>query len=240
MRKDIVCIIIACFFISTITYAQPGIRLFAYAGTGGSFFGGPGSTRSANYYRNGVAFPNAVDTIANHFGRMINPSFSIGLQLERALNRDWTFTFAAQYESAGAHLKSDSLITPGGHYRISGNYWVDYSFISLNPQIERTISNGSTQIALHGGLDYAIKAGLSDHFEYVDPNGINTSVGHSGGKPEVNDLRLTAGASFRFAKWKVDLNYKHGLTDYNKNGSGRAAMRIIEVKLGYRILGSGN
>lgn len=240
MRKVIACIVIVCIFISPETYAQQGVRLFAYAGTGVSHFGGPGSVRSSDYYRNGVAFPNAVDTIANHFGRMMKPAFSAGLQLERPFSQEWSFIFSAQYESAGAHLKSDSLITPGPHYRIQGNYRTVYNFVSLNPQVQKTITQGDTKVSLHGGLDYAIRITLSDHFEYVDHNGINTSVAHSGGKPEVNDFRLTAGASFRFAKWNVDLNYKHGLSDYNKNGVSKAGMRIMELKLGYRLLGSGD
>ena len=235
MRRIAPVLISACLFYSFSAFAQQGIKLTAYAGTGFSFFGGPGSASQSHYFRNGLNFPNGVDTIANHFGKMVKTNFMAGVQLERPLTVDWSLSVSAQFESVGAHLKSDSLISPAGDHRISGNYWVDYNFISLNPQIQRIISNGSTQIAVHGGLDYAIKVSLSDHFEYVDHNGINTSVGHSGGKPEVNDLRLTAGVQFSFAKWEVDLNYKHGLSDYNKNGNGKAGMRLMQVRLGYRI-----
>ncbi len=239
MRRIAPVLITACLFISTTVIAQHGIKLTAHIGSGVSFFWGPGSADKADYYRNGLTFPNAVDTIENHFGRSARTGFSAGVQLDIPLKAGWAFTTSAQFEQVGSKLKSDSIVGPGGTYKINGEYTADYNFVSVNPQIQRSLTAGKTSIALHGGIDYAIKISYADNFNFIDQSGLNTSIGHSGGKPEVNDFRLTAGASMSFSKWSIDLNYKHGLSDYNKNGNGKASMRVLQLKLGYKIAGLG-
>ncbi|MBX9783712.1 MAG: hypothetical protein K2X48_10510 [Chitinophagaceae bacterium] len=209
-----------------------------YTGTGISYFHGSGSVNKSNYYRNGLSFPLAVDSIGNHFGKKIKSNFLVGLQLDLPLSTVWNFLLSTQYESTGSRLESDSVLSPAGNFKTNGTFSNTYDFISVNPQIGRCFSMRKMSITLHGGFDYCFKLNYADNFNFVDQAGINNSIGHTGGRPEVNDFRITAGIMATLKKWSLDLNYKHGLTNYNINNTDKASLRILHLKLIYTILHS--
>lgn len=229
-------LIIICLFISSLSLAQRPLKLSVYTGSGVSSFSGSGSTADSKFYRNGLTFPNAVDTVGNHFGSESAPCFIAGLQLDHSLSKSWAFIVSAQYEHNGSRLKVDSVINPGGNFKTNGTYTAYNDFISINPQIGRTFSFGKLALIVHGGFDYAFRLSMSDQFDFTDPSGIKNSIGHGGGRPEVNDFRLTAGGTFSLNKWSLGLNYKHGLSNYNADGNGDVHSRMLHIKLLYRIL----
>lgn len=229
-------LIIICLFISSQSLAQRSLKVSVYSGSGISFFSGPGSTGHSKYYRNGLSFPNAVDTIGNQFGSLTAPCFIAGVQLDRSLSKSWTLSVSSQYEHNGSRLKGDSVISPGGNFKTNGTYTLYNDFISINPQLGRTFSFGKLGLMLHGGFDYTLKLSLSDQFDFTDPSGKRFSIAHSGGRPEVDDFRLTAGGIFSLNKWSLGLNYKHGLSNYNADGNGEVFSRMLHIKLLYRIL----
>ncbi len=229
-------LIILCLFISGSTLAQGSLKLSVFTGSGFSFFSGPGSTGKSDYYRNGLTFPNAVDSAGNHFGNKATPCFIAGLQLDRALSPAWTLSLSAQYEHNGSRLISDSVITPGGNYKTSGIYTAHNDFISINPQLGRRFTAGKLGFMLHGGFDYSFRLSMSDQFDFTDEAGKKFSIGHSGGRPEINDFRLTAGVLISLNKWGLDLDYKHGLSNYNSGETGDVFSRILHIKLLYRLL----
>jgi hypothetical protein len=229
-------LIIICLLVTSSALAQRSLKLSVYTGSGISYFSGPGSTGHSKFYRNGLPFPNAVDTIGNHFGTMTAPCFIAGVQLDRALSKSWTLSVSAQYEHNGSRLKGDSVITPGGNFKTNGTYTLYNDFISINPQLGRTFSFGKLGLMLHGGFDYSLKLSMSDQFDYTDPSGKKISIAHSGGRPEVDDFRLTAGGMISLNKWSLDLNYKHGLNNYNKEDNGEVFSRMLHIKLLYRLL----
>lgn len=229
-------LIIICLFISSLSLAQSPLKLSVYTGSGVSSFSGSGSTGHSNFYRNGLAFPNAVDTAGNHFGSQTAPCFIAGLQLDRSLSKSWTLFVSAQYEHNSSRLKVDSVINPGGSFKTNGTYTTYNDFISINPQIGRTFSFGKMGLIVHGGFDYAFRLSMGDQCDYTDPTGKKFSIAHSGGRPEVNDFRLTAGGTLSLNKWSLGLNYKYGLSNYNADGNGDVFSRMLHIKLLYRIL----
>lgn len=229
-------LIVICLFVSSSTLAQRTLKLSVYTGSGISFFSGPGSTANADYYRNGLVFPNAVDTIGNHFGSKAAPCFIAGLQLDRAFSPAWTLSVSAQYEHNSSRLNGDSVITPGGSFKTNGTYTAYNDFISINPQLGRTFTFGKLGLMLHAGFDYSFRLSMGDQFDFTDAAGKKFSIAHGGGRPEVNDFRLTAGGMLSLNKWSLDLNYKHGLSNYNKGDNGEVFSRMLHIKLLYRLL----
>lgn len=229
---------IACSLLAVITcFSQHKIALSAYAGSGVSFFRGNGSVSESYYYRNGLNFPDAVDSIGNHFGRNSRGNFLAGLQMEYPYSKNWSFFLNTQYEHTGAALHSDSVITPSGNFKTDGNYRINYFFVSINPQLARNFEKGNTRISIHSGFEYALGVTISDRFEFIDQSGKNFSIGRSGGKPEVNDFRISIGTTVQLNKWGLGLDYKHGLTNFNKGNSQKAFMRLFQLKLLYRLFG---
>ena len=53
---------------------------------------------------------------------------------------------------------------------------------------------------------------------------------------QLDDFRLTAGGMISLNKWSLDLNYKHGLNNYNEGGNGNVFSRMLHIKLLYRLL----
>lgn len=235
MRKKLIGILACSLLAFNSGYSQHKISLSAYVGSGVSFFRGDGSVSKSNYYRNGLSFPDAVDSIGNHFGQKSKGNFLAGIQLEYPLSKNWSILLNTQYEQAGAALKSDSVITPSGNFKTDGDYWINYFFVSINPQIARNFKMGNTRISILSGFEYSLGVNISDRFEFIDQTGKNFSIGRSGGDPEVNDFRINIGTNLQMHKWGLGLNYKHGLSNFNKGDSQKAFMRLFQLKLMYRF-----
>lgn len=218
-------------------YAQNKIAVSVYAGSGVSYFRGTGSVSQSDYHRNGLIFPNAVDSMGNHFGRNSRGNFLAGLQLEYPLSKKWSLLLNTQYEHTGAALKGDSVITPSGNFKTDGDYRINYFFVSINPQLARNFEKGNTRFSIHGGFEYSLGLNWSDQFDFIDQTGKKFSIGHSGGDPEVNDFRISIGATAQMNKWGLGINYKHGLSDFNNEDSQKAFMRLFQLKLMYRLFG---
>lgn len=237
MGKKLIGILACSLLVVSSGYSQHKISLSAYAGSGVSFFRGNGSVSNSNYYRNGLNFPDAVDSIGNHFGRKSKSNFLAGLQLEYPVSKKWALLLNTQYEQAGAALQSDSVITPSGNFKTDGDYWINYFFVTINPQIARNFEKGITRFSIHGGFEYSLGVNISDQFDFIDQTGKNFSIGRSGGDPEVNDFRINIGTTVQMHKWGLGLDYKHGLSNFSKVSSQKAFMRLFQLKLMYRLFG---
>ena len=218
-------------------YSQNKIALSVYAGSGVSCFKGSGAVSRSDYHRNGLIFPNAVDSMANHFGRNAGGNFLAGLQLEYPVSKKWSLLLNTQYEHTGAALKADSVITPGGNFKTDGDYRINYFFVSINPQLARHFEKGNTRISIHSGFEYSLGINWSDQFDFTDQTGKKFSIGHSGGDPEVNDFRFSIGTTVQINKWGLGINYKHGLSNFNKGHSDKALMRLLQMKISYLLFG---
>jgi hypothetical protein len=236
MARITVLSIVICLLLSISVSAQKKLSLSASVGKGLSWFSGEGSTYRSVYYRNGLSFPNSVDTIANHWGQIAKGNFLAGLQVDLKLSHRWVLQFGAHYERSGGRLIVDSVHTPSGNFRTNGKYYEYYDYISLNPQVGYLLTKKVAKLTLHAGIDYTSKLDRGNQFDFVDPTNKRYSIGGSGGEPEVNDCRLTGGLMINVKKWGLDFNYKHGITNYNKYSDREVYSRLLHLRLLYRIL----
>ena len=235
MTRITVLLIAICLLCSTSVFSQKKLSLSVSVGSGLSYFRGEGSADKSVYYRNGLSFPNSVDTIANHWGRNAYSNFLAGLQGDLKLSSKWVFQFSTHYERSGGRLTVDSVHTPSGNYRTQGKYFHYYDYISLNPQIGYIAIKKVLKITLHAGIDYTSKLDRGDQFDFVDHSSKKYSIGGQGGEPEVNDCRITGGLTINLKKWGLDFNYKHGITNYNKYSDREVYSRLLHLRLLYRV-----
>lgn len=234
MFKPTVLLIAAIILLSFTALSQRKFSVSAFTGSGFSFFGGPGAASNSNYYRNDFSFPHPLYTMAQPYGKKPFVNFLAGLQADVTLPK-WILSLSGQYEHSGGTLKGDSIISPSGSVRVDGKYTRNYDFISINPQVGRILVQKTITFALHTGIDYTSKLAMGNQFDYTDQNGMKNSIGYSGGEPEINDLRITFGASVAIKKWSLVINYKHGLTNYNRPGEG-AYSRLLQFRIQYTLL----
>ncbi len=237
MQKITVLLIVATMVFISPAWSQHKFKLSAFAGTGLSKFSGSGATDNSVYYRNGLNFPNDIDTMRNPYGRKAYGNFVAGLQADLSLSPKWVLLVAVQYEHTGARLTGDSVLSPSGNSKVNGSYTRKYDNISLNPQIGRVVFQKAVKVILHGGIDYTSKLSAGNEFDYTDPGGQRYIIGKAGGEPEVNDFRITTGATVTGKKWGIGFNYKHGLTNYMKYGNDKVFSRMLHVRIIYSFLG---
>jgi hypothetical protein len=231
-------LIAASLVLSATSWSQKKLTLSAFTGSGISFFGGPGAVNKSTYHLNntpGIPFPHPFtpDTMANPYGRKPYTNFLAGLQVDITLSSKWILQLSAQYENIGGKSNADSVIAPSWSIKTDGKYSRNYDYISFNPQIGRIILKKTVTILLHTGIDYTSKLAMGSQFDYTDQSGQRYSVGYSGGEPEVNDLRITFGASVTRKKWSIDINYKHGLVNYWKDRPAKVYARLMHIRLLY-------
>jgi hypothetical protein len=227
-------LIAATLFLNTHSWSQKKLTLSAFTGSGISFFGGPGATDKSNYHISDVSgLPN---TMANPYGKKPFTNFLAGLQADITLPSKWILALSSQYEHSGAKLTGDSIISRIGNTKTDGKFQRYYDYISINPQIGRILFQKTITLIVHTGLDYTSRLDRGEQFDYTNQSGQRYSVGYSGGEPEVNDLRVTVGASVTRKKWNMDINYKHGLVNYWKDGPAKVYARLLHIRLQYAIL----
>lgn len=241
MYKLLALLITATHLLSVPSWSQKKLTLSAFTGSGISFFAGPGAVSKSTYHLNNVSFPFPrpfiPDTMANPYGRKPFTNFLAGLQAEITLPSKWILLLSSQYENTGGRLTADSVISPSGIIiKADGKYSRDYDFISVNPQIGRILFQKAVTLTLHTGIDYTSKLSRVEQFDYTNQIGQKSSVGGSGDEPEVNDMRITFGASLKRKKWSVDINYKHGLVNYWKYGPDKVYSRLLHIRLQYAFL----
>jgi hypothetical protein len=239
MKKIAVLLIVVGLTFSTSSWSQKKLTLSGFIGSGVSFFGGPGAVSKSTYYRSPVPFPNFttdVDTMGVPYGNKPYTNFLAGINADMKFPSKWILRFSTQYEHTGGRLDADSITTPPVKYKTTGTYSRQYDNISFNPQIGKVLSQKKLSFILFTGVDYTSKLAMGDECEFEDQNGQKTMIGYSGGEPEVNDFRVTLGASVSCKKWGVDINYKHGLTNYNKYGTDKVFSRIFHIRLQFAFL----
>ena len=212
-----------------------------YTGSGNSFFGGSGATSKSIYHLHNTPgilppHPFVPDTITNPYGKKPFANFIAGLQADIVLPQKWMLILSTQYEQTGGKLTADTVYSTTGPSKVNGKYQRRYDFISINPQIGKIIFKKQVTIVVHAGFDYAFKLEQSDQFDYTDQGGQKNIVGYGGGTPETNDLRFTIGTSITRKRWSLDFNYKHGLSNYNKNSSSKVFERLLHIRLMYAFL----
>jgi hypothetical protein len=236
MYKITVLLIAAILACSNPSWSQKRLTLSAFVGSGVSCFKGSGTVSSSDYQRNGLTFPNASDTMDNPYGRGSYTNWLAGIEGDITFSSKWMLLLSVQFENSGGKLTGDSVISPTAKYKTTGTYKRHYDYISFNPQIGRIIFQKAVTLTIHGGIDYTSKLEMGYQFKFIDQNGQRNWIGASGGEPEVNDIRITFGASVKRKKWSIDLNYKHGLVSYNKYGVGNVYSRLLHIRLLYAFL----
>ena len=229
--------------LSISTFSQKKISLSVFTGSGISFFRGSGAVSKSIYHLNNTSgslppHPFIPDTIDNPYGKKLFANFLAGVQADILLHSKWVFLISSQYEQVGGKLNPDTIVSTTGRRKVDGEYKRLYGFLSVNPQIVRIIFQKQVMIELHAGLDYAFALSIEDEFDYTDQSGKRSIIGYSGYPVETNDLRFTIGSAFTRKKWTLDLNYKHGLSNYNKNGNDKVFSRILHIRLMYAFLKS--
>lgn len=236
MHKITALLIIASFAIGNRCLSQKQFTLSASAGSGISWFRGPGAVNNSVYYRNGLPFPYTNGYMINPYGRKAFGNLLAGLQADLALSPKWVLSLAVQFEQSGGKLHGDSVTSPPVNYKTTGTYKRIYKYISINPQIGRVIFQKRVGLTLHGGIDYNAKLEQKEDFTFIDENGQKFIQGGSGGEPEVNDIRVTFGACLKQDKWSIDFNYKHGLVNFNKSDGGNVYERLLHIRILYTLL----
>jgi len=236
MYKIAVLLIAASLTLSLPSWSQKRFTISAFAGSGVSYFRGSATVSNSVYYRNGLSFPHGIDTMVNPYGKKAYTNWLAGLQADVTLSSKWILLLSAQFESSGGKLTGDSVISPSGSYKTTGTFKRHYNYISINPQIGRIIFQNAATLAIHTGIDYAAKLVMGYNFDFKDQNGGRNIIGGSGGEPEVNDVRITFGASVTRQKWSIDFNYKHGIVNYKNYGPGNVYSRLLHVRLQHVLL----
>lgn len=237
MKRKSILLLIPGLVITITAWSQKRASFHAVIGSGVSYFRGSGTADNAVFYRNGLPFPNSIDTVSNHFGRKSYTNFSAGVQANLKILPSWILTIDALYEHSGAELTIDSVYSPSANYKANGVYKRKYDYISLNPQLGRRIGLGPVGLRISAGIDYCIKISLGGQADFTDQSGMKNSVGGSGDDPEVNDIRLTGGLSLNFSKWALAATYKYGVVDYTQKNNGAVYSRLLHVRLTYRLAG---
>ena len=232
MSKIFFLLIAITLVLSTPTISQKKFDLSVYTGSGISFLGGSGATNKSYYIIGDVV---RLDEMKNPYGKKPLTNFFAGLQAKMLLPSNYMLMLSTQYEQTGGRLTADSILYLG-FSRVDGKYKRNYDFISVNPEIGRTILQKKVKLVLHTGLDYAFKLSLKDQFDYTDQSCKKYSIRNQGMNPETNDLRFTIGSSITRKRWTLDLNYKHGLSNYNKNGNDKVFSRLLHIRLIYTFL----
>jgi hypothetical protein len=236
MYKIAVLFIVTILASSNLSLSQKKLTLSAFTGSGVSRFSGSATMSNSVYHRNGLAFPHAIDTMANPYGKKGYTNWLAGLQADVTLSSKWVLQLSVEFENSGGKLTGDSVISPSASYKTNGTFKRYYNYISFNPQIGRIVFQKGVTLIVHTGIDYTSKLEMGYLFSFKDQNGLQNSIGGSGGEPEVNDMRISFGASVKRKRWGLDLNYKHGLVNYKNYGVGNVYSRILHVSLQYAIL----
>ncbi len=236
MFKIAVLFIVSVFIFSISSRAQKKISLSAYVGSGVSYFRGSGTVSNSVYYRNGIPWPNSKDSIANPFGRKALTNWVSGLQGDITFSSKWELLLRVQFESSGGKLTGDSVISPTITYKTNGTFTRYYHYISFNPEIGRIIFIKIITFTIHTGIDYTSKLDRGGNFVFTDQNNQKNDIGGQGDEPEVNDFRITFGATIQRKKWSIAINYKHGLVNYNTKGAGNVYSRILHFSIHYAFL----
>jgi hypothetical protein len=218
------------------SWSQKKLSLSAFTGSGISYFRGSGTVNNSVYYRNGLPWPNSRDSMANPYGRKALANWVAGLQGDIIFSSKWKLLLRVQFESSGGKLTGDSVISPAVTYKTNGTFTRYYHYISFNPQIGRIIFQKVITLTLHSGMDYTSKLDRGENFVFTDQSGRKNDMGGQGDEPEVNDLRITLGASLQRKKWSIAINYKQGLVNYNNKGAGNVYSRILHFSIHYAVL----
>jgi|KBSSwiStaDraftv2_1062776.scaffolds.fasta_scaffold245638_2 hypothetical protein len=222
--------------------SQKKLSVSAFIGLGTSSFRGPGAVNSSIYYRSDIVPSNPPNwdpgIMTNPYGKKPFANFVAGLHADVQFSSKWILQLNSQYEYTGARLTIDSVITPTTSINTNGVYTRYYDLVSINPGLGSVLfQNSSSKLILHGGLDYVFNISMGFRNEYQNErNGKNYSIGGSGDNPEINDFRLTGGATFMFKKVGIDLTYKHGLANFNKNGTAEVYSRLFHVRFLYSLI----
>jgi hypothetical protein len=231
MHRITVLLIVTTILLNVPLWSQKKFTLSAFAGSGLSFFGGRGAVSKSNYYLSDVS--GIPGYMANPYGKKIFINFLAGLQADITLPSKWIFLLSSQYEHTGGRLTGDSVVSRAGSIKTNGKFERYYDFISINPQIGRIVFQKAVTLSLHAGIDYTSRLDRGEQFDYTNQNGERYSIGYQGAEPEVNDLRITFGASVMRKKWSLDINYKHGVVNYWKDGQANAYSRLLHIRLLY-------
>ena len=240
MNKIAVVLIPLTLALSNSAWSQKKLTVSAFTGIGASWFSGSGAVNNAVYHRHTLGFPDIriPDTMTNPYGRKPFTNFVAGAQADIIFPSKWILQLGAQYEYTGSRLTIDSVTAPTVSMNTNGVYTHYYDLVSVNPQVGRIIfQNSSFKVIVHGGFDFVINIALGERANYKDElDGRNYSLGGSGGNPEINDRRITAGASFKINRVSIDINYKHGIANYNKYNNNEVYSRLIHFRLAYTFL----
>jgi hypothetical protein len=237
MNKIAALLVVSVTMGSPSVFSQKKLSLSVSLGSGISCFRGSGTVENSVYYRNGQPFPNSIDTIAKSFGRKAHTNYLAGLQADWRLHSKWILSLSTHFESSGGRLHGDSVITSSSAFKTDGEYRRYYHYISFNPQIARILFQKSITVLVHAGIDYTSKLDQGVSFEYTSPDQKKWFIGGQGNEPEVNDARVTAGATIIRKKWGLDINYKHGFVDYLKYSPDEAYSRMLHIRLLYHLMG---
>jgi hypothetical protein len=220
-------------------WSQRRLSVSAFIGLGASSFRGPGAAQSSIYHRSSLGIGDIweQDSMTNPYGKKLFANYVAGVQADVVFLSKWILQLNAEYEYTGARMTIDSVVSPTASINTNGQYTRYYDRISISPCIGRIIFQNSTfKFILHSGLDYTLNISMGERSEYKNElDGKNYSIGGSGGNPEINDFRLSAGMSFLIKKIGIDFNYKHGVANYNKNGA-EVYSRLLHVRVLYSFL----
>ena len=234
-------LLIAGLTLNISALSQKKLSVSAFIGLGTSSFRGPGAVNSSTYYRSDLipSSPPNCDPgfMANPYGKKSFGNFVAGMHADVQLSSKWILQINSQYEYTGAKMTIDSVITPTASINTNGEYTRYYDLVSVNPEVGRVLlQTSSSKFILHGGLDYVFNISMGFRSDYQnEQNGKNYSIGGSGDNPEINDFRLTGGATFLFNKIGIDVTYKHGLANFNKDETAKVYSRSFQVRFLYSL-----
>ena len=236
MSKVFPLLVAASIVLSTPSWSQKKLNLSVFTGSGISFFAGPGAVNKSNFSVSGSGF-NTLAIMANPYGKKQFTNFIAGLQADiTPSSTKWILILSSQYEQTGGELSPDSVFSSGVATKTVGKYKRYYNFISVDPQIGRILFQKKVIITFHAGLDYAFKVTEGEQFDYTNQTGQTNSIGYEGGYPKTTDFRITFGTSITLKKWSLDFNFKHGLSNYNKNGNAKVLEKLLHIRLLYTFL----
>lgn len=213
--------------------SQKKFSISVFAGSGGSWYAGTGSTRTTTYYKSDVlGMPDYND---HYFGRYMAAITQAGLQLKYHLASAWFVAFNAAHEYAGGRLNIYKSVSRQGTENINADYSRHYQFLSFNPELGRSFGSKKLKLTVHAGIDCAPALEASELYWFYSDAG-TTSNGYSGGEPQTTDWRLTGGFSVGVNKWSLGMNYKHGLTGKWEKIYSDVYLRMWQMRIMYRIV----
>lgn len=180
------------------------------------------------------------------FGAKKALSYGLSLNLKRLTKTNILLGVDLGYEVLRSKASIDEVYeyngTTGNKYNATGQIFLNYSFLNLNPFIGYRFELRHFSVDLTGGLDFGYSLNVTTNGHATTTDGRKYTIFDRGSNSVSFDLRPRVQLSADYKKMGLYVGYSYGLIDYMMwakvygNGSSpRALTRLVRFGITYKI-----